>query len=45
MVAEVSVMSVSGGEMVIMVDRWSGVREEELWVRAASNWRYGAKEA
>ena len=43
MVAEVSVISISGGGRVIVVDRWSYVREEGLWARAALNWWYLAK--
>ena len=42
--AEGSVISISGWEMLIGVDRSFGASEEGLWLSVALNWRYAAKE-
>ena len=44
MVAEGLVISISGWEMFIGVDRLSGAREEGIWSSVALNWWYAAKE-
>ena len=44
MVAEDSVISISGGGMLIEVDRLSGASKEGIWSCVALNWWYASKE-
>ena len=44
MVAEDSIISISGGGMLIGVDRSFGSSEEDIWSCVALNWRYASKE-